>query len=142
MVMNDDPVFCAECGEPCLVIDYEERELCCLCGGPDPHYCIACYERAGRPEPPQLTEEQREAFLDLVCDEAMLKTEPLRFYVIKDREASEKLPKIRWGELPELAGPYGYEGPANFTCDECRWAAICRYSYDYYSTNGDCLASK
>lgn len=37
---------------------------------------------------------------------------------------------------------YGYEGPANFTCDGCSWRAICNYAYDYYSTNGDCLASK
>ncbi len=28
------------------------------------------------------------------------------------------------------------------TCNVCRDAPICKYAYDYYNTNGDCLAEK
>lgn len=32
--------------------------------------------------------------------------------------------------------------PDVFTCDECQFAIRCRFAFDGYNTNGDCLASK
>lgn len=29
-----------------------------------------------------------------------------------------------------------------FTCDKCRGATVCYYSFDGYNINGDCLAEK
>jgi hypothetical protein len=39
----------------------------------------------------------------------------------------------------------GFVGLVNLTCDGCAprgWRGICRYSFDPYNTNGDCLAAK
>jgi len=29
-----------------------------------------------------------------------------------------------------------------FTCDDCRSRGVCRWAYDMYNVNGDCLAIK
>lgn len=34
------------------------------------------------------------------------------------------------------------EDEDKFTCDDCRSAASCEFAYDWYNTNGDCLALK
>lgn len=56
---------------------------------------------------------------------------------IDDRNPSGGLAGVsEWG-----ADPPQFEGLVEFTCDTCRWYGICLYSYDWYNTNGDCLAS-
>lgn len=31
---------------------------------------------------------------------------------------------------------------SGFTCDECTYADVCPYVYDWYNTDGDCLMEK
>lgn len=35
-----------------------------------------------------------------------------------------------------------FDEPAEFTCDTCAARFECVYAFDYYNTNGDCLAEK
>lgn len=35
-----------------------------------------------------------------------------------------------------------WEQGVTFTCDECAGAADCKWAYDPYNTNGDCLGDK
>lgn len=36
----------------------------------------------------------------------------------------------------------GETGPIVFTCDGCHHRTYCRYAFDAYNTDGDCLADK
>ena len=35
-----------------------------------------------------------------------------------------------------------WEQGMSFTCDQCQHAGFCRWAYDSYNINGDCLGSK
>lgn len=101
------------------------------------------FERAN-PGDGILTEEQCKKFVDLVCDETILRTDPIEIVVEPvsyDEEGGSCKMRI---ELPDFdfAGPYGYEGLIDFTCEDCQFKYLCPYSYDPYNTDGDCLASK
>lgn len=67
--------------------------MCCLCGGP--HMCVACHERAARPDPPRLTDEQMEAFYKLAMEPAPWAEETRNVVVVPDG----KLPRIEVGEV-------------------------------------------
>lgn len=52
-----------------------------------------------------------------------------------------KLRKAAYETLKERGDiERGFE--RNFTCDECEAACRCRWVYDLYNTEGDCLALK
>lgn len=55
-----------------------------------------------------------------------------------------KLRMQRREELRGLAARHGSKLPwdAKFTCDECPSAMECRYAWDDYNTQNDCLAVK
>jgi hypothetical protein len=127
--------------KPIFILDQFRPEVC-PCDTCDARgICVQSYDPEALCNTLTLTIEQQEAFIDFALDDSMLKArERVVIVPIKDRDGP--LPKVNFGELPELAGPYGYEGEVRFTCEGCTWRGICSYSFDNYNTDGDCLASK
>ena len=48
-----------------------------------------------------------------------------------------------WNEHRKTQGSKDvYEPAEHYTCDDCPSVMECKYAFDDYNTNGDCLASK
>lgn len=54
-----------------------------------------------------------------------------------------------WRKMSEITDNHGdhvfvdsYHPDVPFTCDSCLDNETCKYRFDSYNTNGDCLASK
>lgn len=59
-----------------------------------------------------------------------------QFLLVNPRSPA-KLAVIR-----QLSLEHNFEDAACFTCDDCEGAPRCLLAFDFYNTNGDCLASK
>ena len=56
-------------------------------------------------------------------------------------ERNRKIYERKWENVPEqirIIDP----GFAGFTCSDCELADKCRYSFDVFNTDDDCLAEK
>lgn len=54
----------------------------------------------------------------------------------------EQLAELRAKSVEESKNEFDQEGIKVFTCDDCTLKAKCYFTFDWYNTNGDCIASK
>lgn len=55
--------------------------------------------------------------------------------------SKEELSKKRTAAL-QMSKQHYQMTPDSFTCDSCSYADRCRFVFDLYNTNGDCLREK
>jgi len=55
-------------------------------------------------------------------------------------KTDEQLEKIKKRAIKFFKKRYKYT--PDFTCDDCDARSRCQYVYDFYNTDGDCLAMK
>jgi len=67
------------------------------------------------------------------------------FYVAKEPEDLMTGPennKCKRAVMLQYFAEQGLSIPSDITCDECGCMMFCKYAYDMYNTDGDCIASK